>query len=235
MNLRPSLIVGLLLARIAVAQDATNLWLRYDLRVPVGANWTWHNEPDLRIEVAPEAGAFRQYLFRSEMQRRLSPVHMLAIGMAGVDVENKGATSIREWRPHISWYARPASVHGLMFRSRIEWREQYFRDVDGLDQGQISTLRCRAMVQYELPLKHDDDGMKSGVRTGAELLLRGYSSRGQQTFDQLRLSASYVVHLSRAFELEAAWLWFFRENDVMQQYFRLGLVHRLKQKPTGSG
>ncbi len=122
-----------------------------------------------------------------------------------------------------------------MFRSRIEWREQYFRDADGLDKGQVSTLRCRAMAQYELPMKHDDDGMKSGVRIGAELLLRGYSSTGQQTFDQLRFSTSYVAQLSSALELEGAWLWFFKENDAMQQYFRLGLIHRLKHKPTSTG
>ena len=234
MKLLVACLLGFFITHSLAAQDATNLWLRYALRAPVSEHWTWHNEPDFRMELSPVSAGFRQFLLRSDMQRRFNAVHTLGFGLVGLFTNAPNEVEISELRPQLTWFVRPASLRNLQLRARLEWRQKNteLRSVDS--QLVDATLRCRGMVQYELPLERNTEGMRKGFRTQAELLMRAYSSSTLDPFDQLRLSAAYVTPLSATIELEGAYLWFFREQGITQQWFRLSAVHHLQSRPRGN-
>lgn len=219
----------------AHAQDETNLWLRYALRAPIDSNWTWHNEPDFRTRLEPDGGSFNQFLFRSDMQRRLNSVHVLGFGLVGVWSETKGRPPGFEWRPQVTWFVRPARVRDLQFRGRVEWRQQYALDETTRRTETVSTLRCRALLQLEIPLRRDASAMRYGFRNQAELLVRGYNSNSSGTgrlafYDQSRVSVAFVGRAGKRVEIEGTWLWILRDNSTVQQMFRVAAVHNLLRK-----
>ncbi|MEZ4806593.1 MAG: DUF2490 domain-containing protein [Flavobacteriales bacterium] len=211
------------------AQDNTNAWLRYAVRTPIGPKWTLHSEPDFRTRLGP--GTFNQFLLRVDAQRKVASVHTVGIGIVGVRSVSNGRMPVLEWRPQFTWSTRPVWARDLMMRGRLEWRQQY---TSGSSET-ISTLRCRLLIQLEAPFRRDAQGMRSGLRGHGEILVRAYRTTTEGTFsdrpyDQSRLAMAYVTRLSGHVELEGAWLWMFRDSSLVEQYFRVGVVHTLGYK-----
>lgn len=214
------------------AQDQTYAWLRYAVRLPLDTSWTWHTEPDYRGSIAPHAGDYNQLLLRSDMQRRLNAAHTIGVGLVGVWAETRGQSPILEWRPQLTWFMRPSWARDLMLRGRMEWRQQSKHSATAERSVSASTLRCRALVQYDAAFRRSEAGMTLGLRNQAELLARAFSSNFAQEpelgfFDQLRISTALVARLAAALEMEATWFCMVRDNGLLQQWFRLQVVQQL--------
>jgi hypothetical protein len=69
--------------------------------------------------------------------------------------------------------------------------------------------------------------MTRGFRNQAEIMVRAYTDTPLGFMDQLRLSSAWVMPASRKVEMEVMWMWFLREKEIWQQWFRIAFVHRL--------
>jgi hypothetical protein len=218
---------GASLVHGAFAQDETNIWLRYALRIPVNHRWTVQAEPDFRTQLSPESGAFRMWLWRVDAQRKLNDAHMVAAGFVGVRTGYDHKPTLVEWRPQLSWMYRPGiGRRDLLLRARAEWREQQVL-ADASPAIRQSTLRCRLLVQRDLPIRRDNAAMRMGFRAQAELFTRAYTTADLGFYDQLRLSMGWVMPMAERVEIELTDMWMFGDSGETQQWIRLIVSHRL--------
>ncbi len=222
-------LVTIVVSHWSAAQDQTSLWLRYSFRIPLDTNWTMQMDPDFRTELAPNAWGFTQWLFRSDFQRRLNDVHTVGFGAVGVyNTDEQRRVEMFEWRPQVTLLTRPRSFdRRLLLRGRVEWRQQYFSTSGETASRSFGTLRCRALVQYEIPFARNKHTMTRGFRNQAEIMVRAYTDTPLGVMDQLRLSSAWVMPASKKVEMEVMWMWFLREVEIWQQWFRIAFVQRL--------
>lgn len=241
------MLIGLLLVmHFANAQVDNQLWLDYNLTVPVtntnkftyGGDAGWRRGGDIGLGKLITNTDFNQIIFRPTARYRFNQIISLGAGLGGFFTFNNDLDNIYEFRlqeeVNVRW--PDLSVVAFYYRVRFDQRFFYFEDIPNEQSGR---------VRYLIGIESDDirafgrkrpiffeffwEGFKTLGRFSVEDTfvnrVRWTGIFGHRITNSMRYEIHYINQQEKG-SLDASF-------ETTEHILRLRLFHRLAQKETG--
>jgi hypothetical protein len=219
------------------------LWLEYNNTLRFSSRWQLVSEVHARRFINP--GKAHEFVLRSQLYRRLGENWDASAGFtySGQSPDNPLATDVLvvpELRPHIQFDFRQ-ELGKLSIAHRYRAEKRFFRNTENGDlaDGYASNyrLRYRLDMRYQLA---EINSQPLTLRVYNELHINAGENIVYNRFHQNRLSGGFNQAISRNFEVELGYIYWFQQQDTGNEFYSRHVVnfiinHRINLSGSSGG